>query len=72
MATARMKAITPTGLYRKLSDSKQQVLATEGEQDQQQVAGEHVGEQTKGQRGRPDDDGGEELQRDDQDAGSGR
>ena len=50
----------------------EQVLTAEREQDQQDVAGEHVGEQSQGQRDRPDEDVGEELQRDQQRAGSVR
>ena len=52
----------PAGFTRN-AGVQQQVLATDGEERQQQVAGEHVGEESQGQRDRPDDQVGQELER---------
>ena len=65
MATNSSHARMPTGFTRP-APCDQEVLAAEREQDEQQVAGEHVREESQGQRDRPHHDVGHELQRDEQ------
>ena len=66
IAMLKIKATTPAVLLMIDSRVQQQVLPAQHEHQNQQVAGEHVGEESQGQGDRPDDDVGNELQRDDQ------